>query len=71
MKAVLTIKYGMKMYGKCCFDYKLPKDVLQKIGSQDAYKSLFQSSSSDTQVQPENATEIEEDLFDWDLADLE
>lgn len=65
LNAILTIKYGLRRNEKCCYDYKLPKEVLKKIGSLRAYESSqgkpAQPGCSNTQQ------ETEDNVADWDL----
>ncbi|KAG7155691.1 putative hAT family C-terminal dimerization region-containing protein 13, partial [Homarus americanus] len=37
LKAILTIKYGLKRQNTCCASYELPSDILRKIGTVEAY----------------------------------
>lgn len=37
LSAILTIKYGLKRHNKCCKNFELPKDVINKIGTMKSY----------------------------------
>ena len=70
LNALLTIRYGLRRNGSCCYDYKLPKEVLKSIGTLKAYESSqFQAGCSHTQ--PQQGAAPDEEAGDWELADLE
>ena len=37
LSAILTVKYGLKRYNKCCKNFDLPNAVISKIGTMQAY----------------------------------
>ena len=39
LNSILAIKYGLKRHGQCCYQYELPRDVVKKIGSLEAYEN--------------------------------
>lgn len=44
--AILGIRSGLRRVKKCCHNYELPKDVLQKIGSMATYENPVAEESS-------------------------
>ncbi|TGZ50748.1 Zinc finger protein [Temnothorax longispinosus] len=54
--AILTIRFGLKRNGKCCYNYVLPPEVLRQIGSKEAYTKKAAESSS--QVTDKNDDDI-------------
>lgn len=37
VNAILSVRYGLKRYDKCCKDYVLPQDIINKIGTKECY----------------------------------
>lgn len=40
MKQKLFLRYGLKLNGKCCHNYKPPKECLQQIGTNASYEKV-------------------------------
>lgn len=70
LNALLTIRYGLRRNGSCCYDYKLPKEVLKSIGTLKAYESS-QPQAGCSHTQPQQSAARDEETEDWELADLE
>lgn len=51
VNSLLHIKYGLKRHNKCCKDYVLPAQTLQKIGSLECYKSDASKAQASTSVE--------------------
>ena len=69
LNAILTIKFGLIIVGKCCLTYDLPSHVLKEIGTLTAYQShdvnqeAGASLSSDNSQSSQNDEENFEELF--------
>ena len=61
MNAILSVKYGLRRNGKCCYGYQLPANVLHDIGTMKSYASpgIEEASSSQAQVE-----ECEDNIWD-------
>ncbi|KAK4324650.1 hypothetical protein Pmani_004732 [Petrolisthes manimaculis] len=68
LNAILTIRYGLRRHGSSCHTYKLPQEVLKKIGTLRAYEATTQQPGSS---KDEATLYSEEEIGDWELADLE
>ncbi|KAF0704811.1 Dimer Tnp hAT domain-containing protein [Aphis craccivora] len=51
--AILTIRSGLRRLQKCCHNYVIPRNVLEQIGTLEAYKPL-KSSQVDQNIEPED-----------------
>lgn len=43
VNSILCIRYGLKRHGKCCYNYELPENVLNRIGTNKAYPQKYEN----------------------------
>ena len=66
--AILAIRFGLKRQNKCCFDYEIPKKVLEKIGTGDTYgPSTPHDPEQNTSQNVSNPSQVDSIEEDWSL----
>lgn len=75
LNAILTIKYGLKRCGQCCYEYNLPKEVIKLIGSIKAYQPSVSHTQPGTSLEHNTEQGMDqeaiEEIADWDLVELQ
>ena len=62
LNSILSTRYGLKRKGKCCYDYKLPKEVVDAIGDSAKYKTQDEPGTSQSSEASLINLEVEDDL---------
>ena len=62
LNSILSARYGPKRKGKCCYDYKLPKEIVDAIGDSAKYKTQDEPGTSQSSEASEINFEVKDDL---------
>lgn len=60
INSLLSIRAGLRRRKQCCYNYELPKEVLQQIGTTKIYQATASTSTSTSSLVPS----VEEDIDD-------
>ena len=58
LSAILMVRCGLRLVGKCCNDFEIPKNVRKQIGTKESYQSETDDNDAD-----KNDSSEEDDLI--------